>query len=248
MKPKAVIAVDLFGLSAEYDRITQVAEKFGLAVVEDAAQSFGALYHGRKAGSLADVACTSFYPAKPLGAYGDGGMCFTNNDATAELLKSIRIHGMGRHQYDNLRLGINGRLDTLQAAILLVKFDIFPEEIKARKQAASIYSGLLAGNAGFQLPRVERGSESVWAQYSLLARSQVQREAVRQRLSAAGIPTAIYYPKPLHLQGAFKRLGHRAGDFPVSEACAAHIFSIPMHPYLSLAEQERIADLLNRET
>jgi len=247
LKPKAVIAVDLFGLPAEYDRITQVAEKFGLAVVEDAAQSFGALYHGRKAGSLADVACTSFYPAKPLGAYGDGGMCFTNNDATAELLKSIRIHGMGRHQYDNLRIGINGRLDTLQAAILLVKFDIFPEEIKAREKVASDYSRLLAGNAGFQLPMVARGSESVWAQYSLLAQSHVQRETMRQRLSAAGIPTAIYYPKPLHLQGAFKRLGHRMGDFLVSEGCAAKIFSIPMHPYLSLAEQERIADLLNRE-
>jgi dTDP-4-amino-4,6-dideoxygalactose transaminase len=248
LTPKAVIAVDLFGLPAEYDRITRVARKFGLAVVEDAAQSFGALYHGRKAGSLADVACTSFYPAKPLGGYGDGGMCFTNNDATAELLKSVRIHGMGRHQYDNLRIGINGRLDTLQAAILLVKFEIFPEEIKAREKAATTYSRLLAGNPSFQLPMVARGSESAWAQYSLLARGHVQREAVRQRLAASGIPTAIYYPKPLHLQGAFKRLGHRTGDFPVSEGCAAKIFSIPMHPYLSLAEQERIAGLLNRET
>jgi dTDP-4-amino-4,6-dideoxygalactose transaminase len=246
--PKAVIAVDLFGLPAEYDPITRVAEKFGLAVVEDAAQSFGALYHGRKAGSLADVACTSFYPAKPLGAYGDGGMCFTDDDATAELLKSIRIHGMGRHQYDNVRIGINGRLDTLQAAILLAKFDIFPGEIKARQKAAATYSRLLAGKAPFQLPSVERGFESAWAQYSLLAESLVQRETVRQRLAAAGIPSAIYYAKPLHLQGAFTKLGYRAGDFPVSEGCAARIFSLPMHPYLRLTDQERIADLVNQES
>jgi UDP-2-acetamido-2-deoxy-ribo-hexuluronate aminotransferase len=248
LQPKAVIAVDLFGLPAEYDPITRVAEKFGLAVVEDAAQSFGALYHGRKAGSLADVACTSFYPAKPLGAYGDGGMCFTDDDATAELLKSIRIHGMGRHQYDNVRIGINGRLDTLQAAILLAKFDIFPGEIKAREKAASTYARLLAGKAPFHLPSVERGLESAWAQYSLLAESPLQRETVRQRLAAAGIPTAIYYPKPLHLQGAFTKLGYRAGDFPVSEGCAARIFSLPMHPYLRLADQERIADLVNQES
>jgi dTDP-4-amino-4,6-dideoxygalactose transaminase len=247
LTPKAVIGVDLFGVAAEYDRINQVAEEFGLTVVEDAAQSFGALYRGRKAGSLADVACTSFYPAKPLGAYGDGGMCFTNDDATADLLKSIRIHGMGRDQYDNVRIGINGRLDTLQAAILLAKFDIFPEEIKAREKVAAAYSRLLAGSAGFQLPLVERGFKSVWAHYSLLGESQTRREAARQRLSAAGIPTAIYYPKPLHLQVAFKNLGYRAGDFPVSEDCAARIFSLPMHPYLNLAEQERVADLLNRE-
>jgi UDP-2-acetamido-2-deoxy-ribo-hexuluronate aminotransferase len=248
LTPKAIIAVDLFGLPAEYDRINQIAQKYGLAVVEDAAQSFGALYRGRKAGSLGDVACTSFYPAKPLGAYGDGGMCFTNSDATAELLKSIRIHGMGQHQYDNVRIGINGRLDTLQAAILLAKFDIFPAEIKMRGQAAATYSRLLAGCSGVQLPLVKREFESVWAQYSLLAESQTHREATRQRLSAAGIPTAIYYPKPLHLQAAFGDLGYRAGDFPVSEDCAARIFSLPMHPYLSLAEQERIADLVNCET
>ena len=248
LTPKAVIAVDLFGLPAEYDRIKRIAQKYGLAVIEDAAQSFGALYRGRKAGSLADVACTSFYPAKPLGAYGDGGMCFTNDDVTADLLKSIRIHGMGCDQYDNVRIGINGRLDTLQAAILLAKFDIFPAEIKMRGKAAATYSRLLAGCSGVQLPLVKREFESVWAQYSLLAESQTHREVTRQRLSAAGIPTVIYYPKPLHLQAAFGDLGYRAGDFPVSEDCAARIFSLPMHPYLSLAEQERVADLVNCET
>lgn len=246
LRPKAVIPVDLFGLPADYNRINPIAQQYGLNVIEDAAQSFGAEYHGRMACSLADVACTSFYPAKPLGAYGDGGMCFTDSDDIVDQLKSIRIHGMGNHQYDNVRIGINGRMDTMQAAILLSKFEIFSEEVELRDTTASTYSRLLEGS-NFQLPSVERGLISAWAQYSLLATSAEHRSAIRDKLSVKSIPTAIYYPKPLHLQSAFTALGYEEGDFPVSENIANRIFSIPMHPYLTDEEQKSIAALVNSE-
>ena len=239
--PKGIIAVDLFGLPADYDHINAIAKKYGLFVVEDAAQSFGAEYMSKKACSLGDIACTSFFPAKPLGCYGDGGMCFTDDDHLAELIRSLRVHGKGHHKYDNVRIGINGRLDTLQAAILLAKFDIFPEEVRLRQQVAQRYSQLLSDDSCLIIPPcLPEGYTSVWAQYSVLAKNGKHRSALQSRLKEAGIPTAIYYPKPLHLQTAFASLGYKEGDFPVSEDCACRIFSLPMHPYLTKEEQGKV--------
>ena len=240
---KAVIPVDLFGLAADYDRILPWAKEHGLKVVVDAAQGFGAQIHGRSTCALGDVACTSFFPAKPLGCYGDGGACFTHDDGLAEVIKSLRVHGQGKERYDNVRLGINGRLDTLQAAVLLAKMDIFEDEILARQAVAKRYDELLAGS-GLVTPFIPEGMRSAWAQYSLLAESEAARDACRDKLAKADIPTAVYYPLPLHLQGAFKRLGGKPGDFPVSEDASKRIFSLPMHPYLGAADQERIAAAL----
>jgi UDP-2-acetamido-2-deoxy-ribo-hexuluronate aminotransferase len=244
---RGLVPVDLFGLPADYDRINAMAQTHGLLVIEDAAQSFGAEYHGRKSCSLADLACTSFFPAKPLGGYGDGGMCFTDDDKLAGLLRSVRIHGQGEHQYDNVRIGINGRLDSLQAAILLAKFQIFPAEVQQRQQIAAHYSQLLtAANLELTPPQSTPGLSSVWAQYSILARHREHRATLQAALKQAGIPTAIYYPKPLHLQEAFAYLGYAKGDFPVSEGQAERIFSLPMHPYLKKADQEQIVAIMSR--
>ncbi|WP_408999086.1 DegT/DnrJ/EryC1/StrS family aminotransferase [Syntrophus buswellii] len=246
LTPRGIIPVDLFGLPADYDRIKAIAKEHDLFVVEDAAQAFGAEYHGKKAGSLADIACTSFFPAKPLGGYGDGGMCFTDGDALADFMISVRIHGKGSDKYDNIRVGINGRLDTFQAAVLLAKFSLFPEEVTLRQQVAERYSSLLAGNGSIVVPYIPQGFLSVWAQYSLLARNGSQRSAIQGALQKEGIPTAIYYPKPLHVQTAFAALDYRPGDFPVSADCAERIFSLPMHPYLKEGDQKKIADVINR--
>jgi dTDP-4-amino-4,6-dideoxygalactose transaminase len=242
---RGIIAVDLFGLPADYMRINAIARRHDLFVLEDAAQSFGAQHNGKMAGSLAHIGCTSFFPAKPLGCYGDGGMCFTDDANLAEIMDSLRVHGKGSHKYDNVRTGINGRMDTLQAAILLAKFDIFPEEIELRQEVAQRYTQLLNQQGEVQAPAVVEGSKSAWAQYSALAHDEARRSQLRNRLKAADIPTAIYYPKPLHLQTAFKFLGYREGDFPISEDFSSRIFSLPMHPYLSNADQERIATVLN---
>lgn len=243
LQPRGVIPVDLFGLPADYDRLNAIAAEYSLFVLEDAAQSFGAEYRGRKACDLGHAACTSFFPAKPLGGYGDGGMCFTNDDNLDEMIRSLRIHGQGRHKYDNARIGLNARLDTLQAAILLAKFDIFPEEVELRQQVAKLYADLLS-TSSLRTPSVSAGYKSVWAQYTLLAESDKHRTALQQKLKEAGIPTAIYYPKPLHQQTAFATLRYREGDFLVSEDCANRVLSLPMHPYLQAEEQERIAAIL----
>jgi dTDP-4-amino-4,6-dideoxygalactose transaminase len=242
LRPRAVIPVDLFGLPADYDAIGAVAAAHGLTIIADAAQSFGSDYKGKKACAFGEIACTSFFPAKPLGCYGDGGMCFTNDDRLDEILRSIRVHGQGEDKYENVRIGINGRLDTLQAAILLAKFTIFPEEIDLRQEVALRYNELLAVIAG--TPVIPSGYKSVWAQYSLLTRDAAERAAFMAVLKKEGIPTAIYYPKPLHLQKAFAAAGYREGDFPVSEVCSDRIFSVPMHPYLTAKEQRRIADIM----
>jgi UDP-2-acetamido-2-deoxy-ribo-hexuluronate aminotransferase len=235
LKPRGIIPVDLFGQPADYDAINAVARQHGMFVLEDAAQSFGATYKGRRAGALAEVAATSFFPAKPLGCYGDGGAIFTNDDELAATLRSIRIHGQGTHKYDNVRIGINGRLDTLQAAILLEKLEIFDGEVEKRQEVAQRYHQGL--RAAVRVPYVSPEATSVWAQYSVLSED---RARLQQQLKDAGIPTAVYYPLPLHLQGAFKHLGHQAGDFPESEKASQSIFSLPMHPYLSAADQKRI--------
>jgi len=245
LTPKGIIPVDLFGLPAEYDAINTIAKTNGLFVIEDAAQSFGADYKDKKACSLADIACTSFFPAKPLGCYGDGGMCFTDDDNLAALMNSVKVHGKGTHKYDNARVGINGRLDTLQAAILNAKFDIFPEEVDKRDQAAQYYNRLIAeSGSSLVTPETPDGLKSVWAQYSLLAKDESHRTALQEKLKQEGIPTAIYYPKPLHMQTAFESLGYKAGDFPVSQDFAGRIFSLPMHPYLEKVNQEKIVKTL----
>jgi dTDP-4-amino-4,6-dideoxygalactose transaminase len=250
LKARGVIAVDLFGLPADYDRINPIARNHGLFVIEDAAQSFGAQYNGRKSCSLADIGCTSFFPAKPLGCYGDGGMCFTDDDKLADILRSIRVHGMGEDRYDNVRIGINGRLDTLQAAILLAKFEIFPEEVELRQEKAMAYGDLISSglspNPIFSMQHIPAGSRSAWAQYSILAADEQNRETVLNALKEENIPTAIYYPKPLHLQTAFAFVGQRKGDFPISEDYASRIFSVPMHPYLSSANQAHIVEVIRR--
>jgi len=242
INPKGVIAVDIFGLPADYNRIDALARRHNLFVIEDAAQSFGAELNVKKACSFGNLACTSFFPAKPLGCYGDAGMCFTDDDKLAAIMESLRVHGKGDHKYDNVRIGINGRLDTLQAAILLAKFEIFPEEIELRQQVAKRYTRFFNPYPDISPPLVPPEYKSAWAQYSVLAGSEQQRTELQSNLKKAGVPTAIYYPQPLHLQPAFSSLGYKKGDFPVSEDCAQRIFSLPMHPYLTKAEQQIIAD------
>jgi UDP-2-acetamido-2-deoxy-ribo-hexuluronate aminotransferase len=247
LNPKGIIPVDIFGLPADYDGIKQVAGQKNLFVLEDAAQSLGAEYKNRKACSVAEVACTSFFPAKPLGCYGDGGMIFTDDDEIANSLRSIRVHGKGTHKYDNMRIGINGRLDTLQAAILNTKFKLFPKEVELRQQVAQRYSDLLSKSGNCVItPHVPEGFKSAWAQYSVLAKDQNHRLKIQEKLKAENIPTAIYYPKPLHLQTAFSNLGYTEGCFPVSEDCSNRIFSLPMHPYLKAEDQEKIATVINK--
>jgi len=236
LNPRAIITVDLFGLPADHGPINALAGREGLFVIEDAAQSFGATAGNRRAGSLADIGCTSFFPAKPLGCYGDGGALFTDDAEVAEVLRSIRVHGQGAHKYDNVRLGVAGRLDTVQAAILLVKLKVFESELAARQRFAETYGSMIRGTgAPVQVPAIPEGFSSAWAQYSVLAGSEEERERLMAGLAAAGVPTAIYYPKPLHLQQAFAYLGHSAGDFPISEDAASRVFSLPMHPYLDEA-------------
>ena len=239
LTPKGIIPVDLFGLPSDYDEINAIARKHDLFVVEDAAQGFGGEYKGRMAGSLADIATTSFFPAKPLGCYGDGGAIFTDDDTLADKLCSIRVHGQGKDKYDNVRVGLNGRLDTIQAAVLLSKLEVFPDEIRARQGVAETYRRLLEGTPEIITPVVPIGYKSAWAQYSVLTE---RRDELQKRLHESGIPTAIYYPKPLHQQSAFAGLGYRTGDFPVSEDVAGRILSLPMHPYLMSEDQGKIVE------
>lgn len=234
LTPRAVIAVDLFGLPADYSRINDLAEAEGLVVIEDAAQSFGASVNGKRAGALAPIACTSFFPAKPLGCYGDGGAIFTDDDDLAEKFRSIRVHGQGHDRYENVRIGLTGRLDTIQAAVLLQKLKVFEGEFEKRDWAADLYSTLLSeAGVDVEWTRVPIGSRSAWAQYTLKARDREAREALRTKLEDAQVPSVIYYPKPLHLQSAFGALGYTEGDFPHSEDCCSRVFSLPMHPYLT---------------
>lgn len=232
---RGIIPVDLFGQPADYAEITAFAQKYGLFVIEDAAQAFGSEYRGAKSCSFGEIACTSFFPAKPLGCYGDGGAVFTDDDALAEKLRSIRVHGQGHHKYDNVRIGINGRLDTMQAAVLLSKMSIFDDELPRRNRVAERYNAALAGTVVTPVVREDRSS--VWAQYCILSD---ERETLLERLKGQGVPTAIYYPKPLHLQDAYKTLGYHKGDFPKTEYAAERIFSLPMHPYLDEEEQDYI--------
>ena len=233
LKPKGIITVDLFGLPANHDLINPIAADHDLFVLEDAAQGFGGAVNGRQAGALAEVGCTSFFPAKPLGCYGDGGALFTNDDDLASMFRSIRVHGRSEHKYENVRLGITGRLDTLQAAVLIPKLAIFPDELNARQRVAATYERLiLSSKLDIITPKVPDGYYSAWAQYSILAPNQAERQILLDKLKAAKVSTMIYYKKPLHLQKALSNLGYIMGDFPMSEQTSKRIFSLPMHPYL----------------
>ncbi|WP_290809775.1 DegT/DnrJ/EryC1/StrS aminotransferase family protein [Ferrovibrio sp.] len=235
LKPRMVIPVDLFGQPADYDALLDIASKHDLVVLSDAAQSFGAELHGRKTGTFGKYTTTSFFPAKPLGCYGDGGAVFTDDDAQADLLRSLRFHGKGQDKYDNVRLGMNSRLDTLQAAILLEKLDIFADEIVARMRIAQRYNDLLRQT--FSVPQLRQGATSVWAQYTLLLEN---RDAIAKACATEKIPTAIYYPIPLHLQQGYKQYPVVGNGLPVSEKLAQKVISLPMHPYLDEATQDRI--------
>lgn len=238
-----IIPVDLFGLPADYDAITPIAEKHNMWVMCDAAQGFGGVYKGRNVGTLGDATTTSFFPAKPLGCYGDGGAVFTDNDELAEIMQSLRVHGKGTDKYDNVRIGMNGRLDTMQAAILLEKLAIFPAEIDARNEVAERYTNGLSNVIA--TPYVPEGLTSVWAQYTLIAESTDERTRLQDGLKAQGIPTMVYYPKPLHQQTAY---GHyptaTGGALPVSEDMALRVFSLPMHPYMQDDQIDRVITAL----
>ena len=242
--PRMVIPVDLFGLCADYDAIREIADAHHLAVLEDGAQGFGAEYHGRRACSLGDIAATSFFPAKPLGCYGDGGAVFTDDDETAVRLRSLRVHGKGKTKYENNSLGLNARLDTIQAAVLNCKLDLFEEEIALRNRVASWYHELLCSEV--KKPEISSGYQSVWAQYTIILPDYVNRSELQELLKASGVPTMVYYERPLHLQKALAYLGGKPGDFPVSEYLSSHVLSLPMHPYLKREEVETAARYVNR--
>lgn len=243
LRPAAVIAVDLFGQTADYGALSVIAERHGMFLLADAAQSFGGMMQNRPVGTLAPTTATSFYPAKPLGGYGDGGALFTDSDERAALMRSIRVHGQGEDRYEDVRVGVNGRMDTLQAAILLAKLSIFPEEIAAREAVARRYDARLA-KAGIAVPERVPGCASAWAQYSILID---RRDAVAAALKERGIPTMIYYPRPVHLQPAYRAYGDGDGALPVSEALCRRILALPMHPYLTAEDQEMIADAVIAE-
>ena len=237
LTPKAVIAVDLFGLAADYHKISAVADKHGLLVLEDAAQGFGAQYYGKTSCNLAPIASTSFFPAKPLGCFGDGGAMFCNDDALAEIIKSIRVHGQGKHKYQNVRIGLNSRLDTIQAAILLEKLAIFDDELDKRNLVAERYTNAFAGL--IQTPVIPEHYYSSWAQYTLRTS---QRDEMIEALKAKHIPTMVYYPIPLHLQKAYEYLGYQPGSLTNAENAAKEVISLPMHPYLTEEDQDKVID------
>lgn len=240
LTPRAIIAVDLFGLPANYPELELIAEKYNLKLIEDAAQGFGCEINGKRAGSFGDMATTSFFPAKPLGCYGDGGAIFTNNDDYAALFRSYRVHGKGKDKYDNVRVGINSRLDTIQAAILLEKLAEFPIELVARNKAAVHYNEALAGK--FITPFVPQGYLSSWAQYTLISE---QRDIDMAHYKQQGVPTMIYYGTCMHQQTAFSALGYTDEDFPVASRLAKQVFSLPMHPYLAEPSLNNIIKLLS---
>ena len=239
-KTKAIMPVSLYGQCADYDAINAIALRYNLSVIEDAAQSFGATYKSKKSCALTTIGCTSFFPSKPLGCFGDGGACFTNDDQLAERMKEIRIHGQSR-RYHHTSLGINGRLDTLQAAILLEKMTLFPEEIELRQQVAERYDRLLPVNV--KKPVISPNNTSVYAQYTI----QVEdREALQHVLKESGIPTAVHYPLGLHEQPVFKTLYPGVQRFPITEQAARQVISLPMHPYLTNQDQEKIAGVIKK--
>lgn len=243
LTPKAVIPVDLFGLAADHGAVAAAAKAHDLMILDDAAQGFGASYNNRRLGTFGHATATSFFPAKPLGCYGDGGAVMTDDDKLADLMRSIRMHGHGSDKYDNVRIGLASRLDTIQAAVLSEKLKIFPDEIEARNRVARRYAEAL-GDV-ITVPSVPSGSTSVWAQYTIRLKPG-QRDAFAAALKAEGVPTAIYYPIPLHLQQAYKQYPVGKGGVAVSEQLAQEVISLPMHPYLDEPTQDRVIDAVRR--
>ena len=243
LTPKAVIPVDLFGLPADHTAVAAAAEAEGLFILDDAAQAFGATFNNRRLGTFGHATATSFFPAKPLGCYGDGGAVLTDDDAMADDLRSLRMHGQGNDRYDNVRIGLASRLDTIQAAILSEKLKIFPDEIEARNRAARRYSE--AASDIVIVPQVSPGSTSVWAQYTIRIAGG-GRDRLAAALKAEGIPTAIYYPIPLHRQQAYKHFPVGDGGVAVSDRLASEVISLPMHAYLDEPTQSRIIDAVRR--
>ena len=247
-RTKVIVPVSLYGQCADFDRINKIAKKNDLLVIEDAAQSFGASYKGRKSCALSHIGATSFYPSKPLGCYGDGGALFTDDEELAMRMRNIRVHGESR-RYHHARLGINGRLDTMQAAILLAKLDIFSDEIESRQKIAKRYTSLiekgLEENSGLShivsVPHIEPHNVSVYAQYTI---EVLNREVFQERMKASGIPTAVHYPSPLHQQPIFSSSQPIKEEYPASESVSSRVISIPMHPYLREDEQERVVAAL----
>lgn len=245
LTPKAIIAVDLFGQPADYEQILDVANANNIWVLSDAAQSFGATYKGKGVGTFGLATATSFFPAKPLGCYGDGGAIFTDDDNLADVLKSIRVHGKGTDKYDNVRVGLNARLDTIQAAILIEKLKIFPWEIDARNAVADTYKTLLGNCNAITPPVVAENRMSVWAQYTIRLNSDsTDRDALATHLKQKGIPTAVYYPKPLHQQTAYQGFVYNTNAVRNSEMLSQNVLSLPMHPYLAKKEQEYVCETL----
>lgn len=237
-RTKAILPVSLYGQCADFDAINMLAAKYNLPVIEDGAQSFGATYKGRRSCGLSSIGSTSFFPSKPLGGYGDGGALFTGDDGLAKVMREIRAHGQDR-RYHHPRLGINGRLDTLQAAVLLAKMEVFAQEVTAREGIGARYDAMLLNVA--RTPFVEAHNTSVYAQYTVQVDN---RDHVQQKLNVSGVPTAVHYPVPLHLQPVFADLGYNTGSFPFAEAAARRVMSLPMHPYLEESEQKRVAEAL----
>ena len=238
LKPRAIIPVDLFGQPADHDAIAAIAAAEGMFVLDDAAQGFGATYKGRRLGSIGLATATSFFPAKPLGCFGDGGAIFTDDAELAADLRSVRVHGQGSDKYDNVRLGLTARLDTMQAAILIEKLKIFEDEIVARNKVAERYARCL-GNV-VSVPRLASGCTSVWAQYTIRLPDGVDRDGFAAALKAQGIPTAIYYPKSMHQQTAYRNFPVAEAGLPVSEKLSEDVISLPMHAYLDEPTQERV--------
>lgn len=241
LNPKAILAVDLFGLPADWDELNVLADREKLNLISDAAQSFGGVYDSKRVGSLAHVSCTSFFPAKPLGCYGDGGAIMTDDDELAEILKSIRVHGQGADRYEIARIGINGRLDSIQAAILSVKLPILDDELAARDHLASVYDEELKDTVVIptRIPR----RQSAWAQYTIRTD---RRADIQAALNEAGIPSAIYYPKPMHLQAPYAPYGGGEGSLPISETICHQVMSLPMHPYLPDDDARRVAKVIRK--
>lgn len=246
LKPKAVIAVNLFGLPADYDAISSICEKYHLLLLEDGAQGFGGEYKGSKACSFGMVSTTSFFPAKPLGCYGDGGAIFTDDDNIAGLSRSLAVHGKNADdKYDNIRIGMNSRLDTLQAGVLLAKFPVFrDEELEAVNKVANWYTEQLKNTEGLILPIISNGYYSSWAQYAIQLPDDVSRDKVQEQLKSRNIPTMVYYKKPMHKQGAFNGTRSAVADCPVTEHVCEYIICLPIHPYLKQSEVEMICSAL----
>ena len=243
LTPKCIIAVDLFGQCADYTKIRKVADKYNLPIIEDGAQGFGGSINGKKACSFGDISTTSFFPAKPLGCYGDGGALFTDSDEHYAMLSSLAVHGKGSYKYDNVRIGYNSRLDTVQAAVLLVKLKAFKEyELKARNEAAAKYTKALC--AKFKTPVVPDGFVSSWAQYTLILESAEQREHIQAKMKEQGVPTMVYYPICMHKQTAFKGYDFNLDDLTVAESLSQRVLSLPMHPYLTDEEIDKIVNAL----